>query len=590
MINSAAEHLGNYRLIRRLGSGGFADVYLGEHIHLKTLTAIKVLRAVLAPTDIERFLQEARTIARLNHPHIVRVLDYEVHDTTPFLVMDYAPKGTLRQAHPRGSVLPLPLVVTYVKQVAAALQHAHDAKLIHRDVKPDNMLLDNHDEVLLSDFGIAVAAHNTSSLQTLDRAGTPLYMAPELILGKPRPASDQYALAIVVYEWLCGTPPFQGELMHVLNQQASTPAPPLHKKVPTISPSVEQVVLRALNKDPQQRFPSVEAFATALEQAAQEHSAGHELSIYRGHDSTVFALTWSPDGKRIVSADLDGHIHLWAPTQGGPYSMKRSLQMDAEAAGTVAWSADGRSLAVGTSSRRMRIWDVTTGISSRQHFIPGMLATIAMSPDGMRLAAGSIGDDWEDGQTYIVQTWDMQTGASLFTFHLRVRLRGGGLFAFLSESAVSIRWQPDSRRIVLARRDNIVETWDIISRKRLSSQSYLSHADEADSIFLSPDGKRLAAIRFDGAVEIWDAASGNIHCSYRGHTRRVTCITWSPDSERIASFSLDGAIQVWDAATGRHCFTYCDQSQNIGVLAWSPDGKSIASANKDQSIRIWRTA
>src|SRR5260370_1800843 len=207
MMNPARQQLGNYRLIRRLGSGGFADVYLGEHLHLKTLAAIKVLHTPLSAHDGEQFLQEARAIAQLKHPHIVRVLDFEIDGATPFLVMDYAPKGTLRQAHPRGSMLPLSLVVTYVQQVAAALQRAHEANLIHRDVKPENMLLGSHGEILLSDFGIAVAAHNTSSLKTLDHSGTPQYMAPEQIQGKPRPAIDQYALRIVVYEWLAGEPP-----------------------------------------------------------------------------------------------------------------------------------------------------------------------------------------------------------------------------------------------------------------------------------------------------------------------------------------------------------------------------------------------
>src|SRR5438876_1550642 len=211
MINQTVHHLGDYRLICRLGSGGFADVYLAEHLHLKTLAAIKVLRAHLAPQDIDRFLLEARTIAHLNHPHIVRVFNFRMDGTTPFLVMEYAPEGTLRQAHPRGSIVPLTRVVLYVKQVAAALQHAHTAKLIHCDVKPENMLLRSRDEVLLSDFGIAAVAHSASSLKTQDQFGTPQYMAPEQIQGKPRPASDQYALGVVVYEWLCGRPPFQGE-------------------------------------------------------------------------------------------------------------------------------------------------------------------------------------------------------------------------------------------------------------------------------------------------------------------------------------------------------------------------------------------
>ncbi len=217
---------------------------------------------------------------------------------------------------------------------------------------------------------------------------------------------------------------------------------------------------------------------------------------------------------------------------------------------------------------------------------PGELEAIVGSPDGTRLASGSVGDDWEDGQTYLLQVWNVQTGTSQFAASFRVRLRMGGLLAFAREGAVSIRRHHDSRRLALARCDNIVETWDITSRERLSSQSHPAHADDVDSIYWSPNGRCLAAARLDPSVEIWDAANGNVLCRYRGHTRRVVGVTWSPDSERIASLSADGVIQVWDAATGSHRFTYCDPSESTGVLAWSPDGKSIASANLDRSVRI----
>lgn len=133
---------GNYRLLSLLGQGGFADVYLGQHLHLNTYAAIKVLREVrLASGDTEQFRSEARTIANLIHPHIVRVLDFGVENGIPFLVMDYAINGTLRQQYPKGSRLPLATIVSYTKQVAEALQYAHDQKLIHRDIKPENMLL-----------------------------------------------------------------------------------------------------------------------------------------------------------------------------------------------------------------------------------------------------------------------------------------------------------------------------------------------------------------------------------------------------------------------------------------------------------------
>src|SRR5207245_1923023 len=129
------------------------------------------------------------------------------------------------------SLLPLKIVLPYVQQIASALQYAHDKKLIHRDIKPENMLLGQNNEVLLSDFGLALIAQSTNSHQaTKDMAGTISYMAPEQLQGRPRPASDQYALGIVVYEWLSGERPFHGTLTELYSQHLFTPPPPLHEK------------------------------------------------------------------------------------------------------------------------------------------------------------------------------------------------------------------------------------------------------------------------------------------------------------------------------------------------------------------------
>ncbi len=155
-----------------------------------------------------------------------------------------------------------------MKQVAAALQYAHERKFIHRDVKPENMLVGRHEEVLLSDFGLAALAHSTGSLSAQEAVGTLPYMSPEQIEGHPRAASDQYALAVVVYEWLCGARPFEGSVSEVMVQHLSLPPPPLRERVSTISPKVEQVVLRALAKEPRERFGSVQEFAEALERAS----------------------------------------------------------------------------------------------------------------------------------------------------------------------------------------------------------------------------------------------------------------------------------------------------------------------------------
>src|SRR5205807_6931275 len=140
-----------------------------------------------------RFLSEAQTLVRLRHPHIVRVLEFVIEQGAPVLMMDYAPGGTARQLYPRGSPLSLATVVANIKQIAAALHYAHSRNVIHRDVKPENLLLGEQQELLLSDFGLALLTPSPDELSTQEMAGTLPYMAPEQIRGKPCFASDQYS-------------------------------------------------------------------------------------------------------------------------------------------------------------------------------------------------------------------------------------------------------------------------------------------------------------------------------------------------------------------------------------------------------------
>ncbi len=280
MGDRVGQRLGNYRVIRLLGKGGFGDVYLGEHIHLNTQVAIKVLQTRLVGSNLEQFRVEAQTIARLVHPHIVRIFDFGVEDDSPFLVMDYAPNGILRQRHPKGIPVPAKSIVAYVKQVAAALQYAHDRKLIHRDIKPENMLLGLNGDVLLSDFGLVLIAQSTGSQTTKEVAGTIPYMAPEQINGKPRPASDQYALGIVIYEWLSGERPFNGSFVEIATQHLMIPPAALYGRVAGVSPAMEEVVFTALAKDPQQRYASVQDLAIALEQACEQTQAPLPVSPF----------------------------------------------------------------------------------------------------------------------------------------------------------------------------------------------------------------------------------------------------------------------------------------------------------------------
>jgi len=312
MADRVGQQLGNYQLIRPLGEGGFAEVYLGEHIHLGSQAAIKVLHSQLTSDDVDKFRMEARNLVRLVHPHIVRVLEFGIEGKTPFLVMDYAPNGTLRNRHPKGTILPITTIVAYVKQIADALQFAHDEKLIHRDVKPENMLLGRRNEILLSDFGIAIVAQSSRYQNAQDMAGTIAYMAPEQIQAHPRSASDQYSLAIVVYEWLTGDRPFHGSFTEIAIKHSVVPPPPLREKVPTILPDVEQVVMMALAKEPKERFGSVQAFANALEQASQG-----EMATFVKPSAPMLASMVQPiPTPRVVHSSTSASITPPTPSRG----------------------------------------------------------------------------------------------------------------------------------------------------------------------------------------------------------------------------------------------------------------------------------
>jgi len=319
MTDRVGQQLGNYRLLRLLGRGGFADVYLGEHIYLKKPAALKVLHLRLDEQDAAQFLHEAQTLAGLDHPHIVRVFDFAVQDGMPFLVMDYAVGGTRRMRHPAGTRVPLERIIAYVNQVASALQYAHHQRLMHRDVKPENMLLGAREEVLLADFGLALFTPTRSaSTQAMDpaMAGTAPYLAPEQVQGQPRPASDQYALGVVVYEWLCGRRPFSGSLIEIAMQQVSAPPRPLHDLVTGLSPAVEEVVMQALAKEPGQRFPSVQDFALALAEASRKGASGQTLPVLASGDPVeagreAASMDHLPRGTvTLLFTDIEGSTSL----------------------------------------------------------------------------------------------------------------------------------------------------------------------------------------------------------------------------------------------------------------------------------------
>src|SRR5207245_377376 len=288
----------------------------------------------------------------------------------------------------RSRAVPLPTIIPYVEQVAEALQRAHDENLIHRDVKPENMLLGRQNEVLLSDFGIALmAAQNTRDQALATAAGTIGYMAPEQIQGKPRPASDQYSLGIVVYEWLSGTKPFQGSLTEVVSQQLAIPPEPLREKNASISPAVESVVMNALAKDPKERSATIIYFASGSDDQTVlvwNITSGNRVGTYRGHSGKVNAVQYAPGGLRIASGSDDKTVQIWEANTGNQLLTYRGHTNSVK---TLAWSPDAQRIASSATDEDVQVWDPARGsfiYIYRGHIYS--VNSLAWAPDGQRIA------------------------------------------------------------------------------------------------------------------------------------------------------------------------------------------------------------
>jgi len=267
-MTETGRRLGRYRLDELLGQGGMAEVWRATDERLGRTVAVKVILAAHARDRQfrERFQKEARLVASLDHPNILPVYDYGDEDGLPYLVMPYLEGGTLKDRMV-GAPVPFPLAVSWVRQLGDALDAAHAAGILHRDVKPANVLIRRDDRLALADFGIAKMLESTTGLTATGMVvGTPVYMAPEQAQGRPAtPASDRYALAVLAFELLSGRPPFDGEsALALMHQHVTAPAPPLSSSVHGLPAGLDPVFANALAKEPERRPATCRTFADQL--------------------------------------------------------------------------------------------------------------------------------------------------------------------------------------------------------------------------------------------------------------------------------------------------------------------------------------
>jgi serine/threonine protein kinase len=269
-LNLIGQTLGKYRILEEIGRGGMGVVYKAHDTVLDRPVAIKVLAPHLTWDQefVKRFLHEARAAARLKHPNIVTIYDVGRAQGHHFIAMEYLEGDALDEIIRRRGLLSPPRVARLVRQVADALDYAHGQGLIHRDVKPGNVIVSPQDHATLTDFGIAKSLEGTRLTQSGVMVGTPSYMSPEQVKQQSiGPATDVYALGVVAYEMLGARPPFEGDTPHVLHAHVYEEPPPLAGVNPKVSPAVGTVVHKALAKEAGKRYGSAGAFAAALGQA-----------------------------------------------------------------------------------------------------------------------------------------------------------------------------------------------------------------------------------------------------------------------------------------------------------------------------------
>ncbi len=330
---------GRYHFVRSLGSGGMGEVYLMQDVRINRQVAIKVIRAegasspdsTAAKEAARLFQREAKAIAALEHPNILPLYDFgeEIRDgmTVTYMVMPYCTEGSLASwLRQRNRVAPLSLqdVAYLVEEAADALQYAHDQNVIHLDVKASNFLLRNNKKnpnrptLLLADFGIARSSVTVASSSRTIR-GTPSSMAPEQWGSNPVPATDQYALAVMTYEMMVGRTPFVGSMEQVMYQHFSAQPLPPSTFNPQLPPAVDPVILRALAKQPEDRFPSIAEFAAAFEQAIQSSSnlllVGSEQTIASDIRATlaISQVEAQSGTSRVITLPGGQHVNVTIP-------------------------------------------------------------------------------------------------------------------------------------------------------------------------------------------------------------------------------------------------------------------------------------
>ena len=623
--------LAHFDVMRVLGRGGMGVVLEAFDSKLQRHVAIKVLDPEVAEDELgrQRFCREARSAASVTHENVVAVHQVEKvpEKGIAFLVMQLISGETLEQRITREKKLPINEIVRISMEAARGLSAAHAQGLIHRDVKPGNILLEPPtNRVKLTDFGLARITEDVKLTRTGYVSGTPLYMAPEQALGaEPDPRSDLFSLGAVMYEMAAGQTPFTGSsALAILKQITEVKHKPLREVNPDAPAWLAEIIDDLLAKKPADRYDTAADLAEVLEYHwAHLKTSSEELpavcqvemrkrrvrtnivigavgaallavglllgSLFNpgffGRSSSVnvpaaakssaeplAVLTANAGTVWSVSFDPQGETVAMA-TEDGSVRLwdvaKKSIQATIDAHSGLVWNAqfsqDGKFLVTSGYDSQLKIWNPAKVQEPLQTYKnPSVVRGLAVSPDGQFLYAGS-----QDGSLNKYERGKSEpvlpaaTGKSIFTAAL----------------------SPDGATLAVARSDKLIH---VLNAESFSPKLELAgHSGTVYGLAFNPAGTRLASAGWDKTIRIWDLNTGLVWKEWNGQSGDLWAITYSPDGTQLATAGQDGRVKPWDAESGRLLATYLGHESTVHTVAFNRAGTKLISGGRDGSARVW---
>jgi serine/threonine protein kinase len=580
---------GKYSVGKVLGQGGFGITYMGADNLLSRPVAIKELfpegcqrnGTTVQPTRItpsdfasmkQRFLEEARLLASLNHPGIVKVYDFFEENNTAYMVMEYLRgKSLAKLVEERGGALGEQEAVGYILKVCEALDVVHKAGYLHRDIKPENIIVCGDGRVVLIDFGAARAymAGKTGRMTVILTPGFAPY-EQYATMARFGPTLDIYALGATLYYLLTGRVPVSAP-----DRVIGVELKGVREINGRVSRQVEEAVMKAMAMKVDERPQSVEEFVKLLTSPSVPSvvkGEWREVATLR-HGDWVWSVSFSPDGKFLASGSNDKTVKVW---EVGSWREVITLSEHEGAVKSVAFSPDGKLLAAGYGST-VKIWEVgscrevTTLHQRRVH-------SVTFSPDGKFLAAGNKYityriDDWSK-VTMWVTVWEVGSWQEI------AYLKG------TEYNVLSVAFSPDGKFLASGNDCRTVKvcevgSWGIVAILR-------GHEGDVWSVAFSPDGKFLASGSGDRTVKVWEVGSWQEVTTLRGHGNEVNSVAFSPDGKFLASGSDDKTVKIWEVESWQEVTTLWGHRGDVTSVAFSPDGKFLASGSTDSRVVVWK--